>query len=97
MIIVNILIIKIVSKLFRAYGLYNERSSFLRWLYPEQFQSSFELTGYITTATYTDGLEIHYVSKLFRAYGLYNMMMKDVVHTSVIVSKLFRAYGLYNL
>ena len=40
--------IQIVSKLFRAYGLYNrveDVKAFIKW----QFQSSFELTGYITS------------------------------------------------
>ena len=39
---------KLVSKLFRAYGLYNKH----RWIDESEiikaFQSSFELTGYIT-------------------------------------------------
>ena len=35
------------------------------------FQSSFELTGYITSTNKRMG-EILWVSKLFRAYGLYN-------------------------
>ena len=61
-----------VSKLFRAYGLYN-----LSWIpnkIPEyKFQSSFELTGYITKAVGIFASSMVVVSKLFRAYGLYNM------------------------
>ena len=60
-----------VSKLFRAYGLYN-----LEWCTPKenttQFQSSFELTGYITNTDQVYALYDLEVSKLFRAYGLYN-------------------------
>ena len=37
----------IVSKLFRAYGLYNRKFAFGEAILVE-FQSSFELTGYIT-------------------------------------------------
>ena len=37
------------------------------------FQSSFELTGYITGRKKEDYEEINNVSKLFRAYGLYNL------------------------
>ena len=36
------------------------------------FQSSFELTGYITVLKTSDENEDDDVSKLFRAYGLYN-------------------------
>ena len=36
------------------------------------FQSSFELTGYITITNEGISVEIPKVSKLFRAYGLYN-------------------------
>ena len=39
---------EIVSKLFRAYGLYNTKGEKL-WKTQKKFQSSFELTGYITT------------------------------------------------
>ena len=38
-----------VSKLFRAYGLYNDFSGSLNISVGILFQSSFELTGYITT------------------------------------------------
>ena len=43
-----------VSKLFRAYGLYNELISKLKQTILIQFQSSFELTGYITELTKDD-------------------------------------------
>ena len=39
---------KVVSKLFRAYGLYNDGLSNFKDLMYDPFQSSFELTGYIT-------------------------------------------------
>ena len=39
---------KEVSKLFRAYGLYNNMYEALETYKSIQFQSSFELTGYIT-------------------------------------------------
>ena len=60
------------------------------------FQSSFELTGYITSwcsmwyCIHSD------VSKLFRAYGLYNEYIIRTYYDMDSVSKLFRAYGLYN-
>ena len=38
-----------VSKLFRAYGLYNVRKAVPIIIRKILFQSSFELTGYITT------------------------------------------------
>ena len=40
------------------------------------FQSSFELTGYITKLLMKNMGATLYVSKLFRAYGLYNIHMK---------------------
>ena len=38
----------IVSKLFQAYGLYNEVFTYAGYEWIKLFQSSFELTGYIT-------------------------------------------------
>ena len=38
------------------------------------FQSSFELTGYITTNMSVVFVKLSTVSKLFRAYGLYNKL-----------------------
>ena len=40
-----------VSKLFRAYRLYNNARKFYEKIDNNMFQSSFELTGYITTQT----------------------------------------------
>ena len=39
-----------VSKLFRAYGLYNDKPYYFDDKKVTMFQSSFELTGYITIA-----------------------------------------------
>ena len=61
-----------VSKLFRAYGLYNNKIDNIKLLPIIKFQSSFELTGYITTFIVKVGAIVIKVSKLFRAYGLYN-------------------------
>ena len=61
-----------VSKLFRAYGLYNVNNKQIKRPWITKFQSSFELTGYITQ--YVMFIMGHVeVSKLFRAYGLYNL------------------------
>ena len=60
------------------------------------FQSSFELTGYITGKILNREEIEEIVSKLFRAYGLYNRFLLRSKNISIIVSKLFRAYGLYN-
>ena len=40
-------------------------------MYQKKFQSSFELTGYITVKFSVEWV-MSPVSKLFRAYGLYN-------------------------
>ena len=63
----------IVSKLFRAYRLYNKLLIPIELKVSNMFQSSFELTGYITKQTGIDILKIAIVSKLFRAYRLYNL------------------------
>ena len=60
-----------VSKLFRAYGLYNINTTHCTKSI-SQFQSSFELTGYITEHSCSKWIKVIAVSKLFRAYGLYN-------------------------
>ena len=61
------------------------------------FQSSFELTGYITFKKLNIGKLMEDVSKLFRAYRLYNVSYKQVLKYAIShVSKLFRAYRLYN-
>ena len=70
-----------VSKLFRAYRLYNgvtinrENDVFM-------FQSSFELTGYITKYEVINKNNIFKVSKLFRAYRLYNTFQQIVFRLS---------------
>ena len=62
------------------------------------FQSSFELTGYITIRmTIGNDDQLKEVSKLFRAYRLYNKIKdKHTMPNFIKVSKLFRAYRLYN-
>ena len=40
-----------------------------------EFQSSFELTGYITKYYDVRKIYSNWVSKLFRAYGLYNIIV----------------------
>ena len=62
----------LVSKLFRAYGLYNPTAESLILAKSSGFQSSFELTGYITGIFLALVFIVYKVSKLFRAYGLYN-------------------------
>ena len=63
--------LEFVSKLFRAYGLYNEGDYDVKVI-SVRFQSSFELTGYITHNQFQRIEGEFKVSKLFRAYGLYN-------------------------
>ena len=60
------------------------------------FQSSFELTGYITFGKTMGLLGRSLVSKLFRAYRLYNKIVTLFYNRNIDVSKLFRAYRLYN-
>ena len=62
----------------------------------KMFQSSFELTGYITGNGKRADKKGLFVSKLFRAYGLYNRILECFREDEEEVSKLFRAYGLYN-
>ena len=84
-----------VSKLFRAYRLYNMLRVILLYRLLV-FQSSFELTGYITNQGDVNMNVTLEVSKLFRAYRLYNVNTFDDYAGHVAVSKLFRAYRLYN-
>ena len=84
-----------VSKLFRAYELYNS-DRFKKVPIPLVFQSSFELTSYITDGVPKDSATIDVVSKLFRAYELYNNIHTTKSKYTLRVSKLFRAYELYN-
>ena len=87
----------LVSKLFRAYGLYNWQKESNMINLTVMFQSSFELTGYITIYCLGDYIVTYEVSKLFRAYGLYNPIASVMFSMDIkLVSKLFRAYGLYN-
>ena len=86
----------LVSKLFRAYGLYNELN---REYFPDydQFQSSFELTGYITYHYPTP--YIYYMEKFqssFELTGYITLRRGSRIYNCLRVSKLFRAYGLYN-
>ena len=50
----------------------------------EEFQSSFELTGYITISHSSSDEKNVLVSKLFRAYGLYNMKNFIIINDSII-------------
>ena len=84
-----------VSKLFRAYELYNLFPR-LKAMVGCEFQSSFELTSYITNKKEKKIWRILIVSKLFRAYELYNYTYSNYQQTYLMVSKLFRAYELYN-
>ena len=87
-----------VSKLFRAYGLYNTEKMYSDVNVKYEFQSSFELTGYITVVRMRYKKLVMLVSKLFRAYGLYNESLYAILGMGRMpVSKLFRAYGLYNI
>ena len=80
-----------VSKLFRAYGLYNVNNKQIKRPWITKFQSSFELTGYITQ--YVMFIMGHVeVSKLFRAYGLYNEIMSDIV--SIVKDKFQSSFEL---
>ena len=77
----------LVSKLFRAYGLYNVTGFVLLIVMAGVFQSSFELTGYITNRSIqirNSGVD---VSKLFRAYRLYNSMLRQKIENSVFCFK----------
>ena len=58
----------IVSKLFRAYGLYNEILISLLYI-SLWFQSSFELTGYITENEEGDGEEEEEFQSSFELTG----------------------------
>ena len=69
-----------VSKLFRAYGLYNTEKMYSDVNVKYEFQSSFELTGYITVVRMRYKKLVMLVSKLFRAYGLYNSLTSIIIH-----------------
>ena len=61
-----------VSKLFRAYGLYNEYEVGDAIIMDGLVSKLFRAYGLYNTIVYAE-LDLRYlVSKLFRAYGLYN-------------------------
>ena len=72
------IIVDKVSKLFRAYRLYN---GIYDAVYEPVggFQSSFELTGYITELEFSYDECRFVVSKLFRAYRLYNFVLEVLI------------------
>ena len=72
-----------VSKLFRAYGLYNTNNESSNSGATIKFQSSFELMGYITAIDSFLSSPSSNVSKLFRAYGLYNNIYSEMDETPV--------------
>ena len=85
-----------VSKLFRAYGLYNSYCQYHNLRDEELFQSSFELTGYIT---WKDKI-LEYTPLTFQSsFELTGYITNQAVpfYADCGVSKLFRAYGLYNI
>ena len=84
----------IVSKLFRAYGLYNGKETVDDNAFLE-FQSSFELTGYITVVSLVIIVLLLGFQSSFELTG-YITYLIFVFIIMVSVSKLFRAYGLYN-
>ena len=85
----------IVSKLFRAYGLYNEMPS--PWcIIFRMFQSSFELTGYITQNLQCIMNHHTGFQSSFELTG-YITTTNTNATVNFSVSKLFRAYGLYNI
>ena len=88
---------KWVSKLFRAYRLYNNRRDPDNYNKPGKFQSSFELTGYITKTWnyYLPDKEMFQSSFELTGY-ITNRASAKKIATLTAVSKLFRAYGLYN-
>ena len=87
-----------VSKLFRAYGLYNRLEDQLPiTLIDIGFQSSFELMGYITRK------DMKFEAAILEKFQSSFELMGYITNTTILVedglfrvSKLFRAYGLYN-
>ena len=82
----------IVSKLFRAYGLYNVPVRYFN-TDGDKFQSSFELTGYITYQLLNANLKKKQVSKLFRAYGLYNTSFSSFLQSLSMFQSSFELTG----
>ena len=86
----------LVSKLFRAYGLYNVTGFVLLIVMAGVFQSSFELTGYITIRL---EMRISYLILFQSSFELTGYITADdLIRQGMTfeVSKLFRAYRLYN-
>ena len=59
----------------------------------ELFQSSFELTGYITMLEYYFTVYAYSVSKLFRAYGLYNDVFVNALANTKVFQSSFELTG----
>ena len=86
----------IVSKLFRAYGLYNFESVSIT-VTVLRFQSSFELMGYITGTIHVPTEVAITFQSSFELMGYITLAAFDSTSLNRYVSKLFRAYGLYNI
>ena len=84
-----------VSKLFRAYGLYNKYWHTARYI-RFKFQSSFELTGYITMKNLICIVSLFMFQSSFELTGYITLINVVLPVPAAPVSKLFRAYGLYN-
>gem|GEM_PF-2539279 len=86
-----------VSKLFRAYGLYNDKYE-VSAVTGFSFQSSFELTGYITAIKDYDLVNASlWFQSSFELTGYITVLILRIQEKCLgMVSKLFRAYGLYN-
>ena len=84
----------IVSKLFRAYRLYNVAID-VRCEKANVFQSSFELTGYITRYEGKE-LPVDLFQSSFELTGYITRQKSKIYQIYFLVSKLFRAYRLYN-
>ena len=62
----------------------------------EKFQSSFELTGYITNRINCGQSAGQSFQSSFELTGYITTFSNSTSQSSLSVSKLFRAYGLYN-
>ena len=62
----------------------------------KEFQSSFELTGYITKLELNIWINLIKFQSSFELTGYITMTLRDMLKDFNKVSKLFRAYGLYN-
>ena len=61
------------------------------------FQSSFELTGYITTMEFMSDVIDYVFQSSFELTGYITGLRSNIEAIMDCVSKLFRAYRLYNL